>query len=68
MKWLITLVNIGDVFIPVERVSSFQQFAMCSTGMVWARYSTQITPVNYGLMGANLCMAMIAAYQLYRKG
>lgn len=68
MKWLITLVNIGDLWIPVERVSSFQQVAMCLTGFVWARYCTQITPVNYGLMAANLAMGSIAVYQLFRKG
>ena len=68
MKWIISLVNIGDIYIPVDRVSSFQQFAMCMTGFVWARYSTQITPVNYALMAANLFMASVASYQLYRKG
>jgi len=67
MKWLITLVNIGDIYIPVERVSSFQQVAMCLSGFVWARYCTQITPVNYMLMAANFFMACIACYQLYRK-
>ena len=40
---------------------------MCLSGFVWARYSTQITPVNYGLMSANFFMALIATYQLFRK-
>ena len=67
MKWFITLVNIGDIYTPVERVNSFQQVAMCTSGFVWARYCTQISPVNYGLMAANFMMAVIACYQLYRK-
>ena len=67
IKWFITVTNIGDIYTPVERISSFQQFAMATSGFTWARYCTQIIPVNYGLMAANFCMASIAMYQLFRK-
>jgi len=67
IKWFITFTNIGDIYIPVERVSSFQQLAMFLTGFTWARYCTQITPINYGLMAANLTMGSVASYQLFRK-
>ena len=67
IKWFITLTNAVDILTPVERISTFQQSAMLGTGLVWARWSTQIIPINYGLMGANIAMASIATIQLYRK-
>jgi Mitochondrial pyruvate carriers len=60
IKWFITLTNVGDIYTPVERVSSFQQTAMLASGFTWARYCTQIIPVNYGLMCANFAMGSIA--------
>jgi hypothetical protein len=57
----------NDVYTPVERISSFQQVAMIATGFTWARYCTQITPINYGLMAANATMGAVASYQLFRK-
>jgi len=36
------------------------------TGMIWARFSTQIKPVNYNLMTVNFVMGLTAFYQLYR--
>ncbi len=66
-KWMITFANIGDFKKPAENISSNQQFAICGTGFIWARYATQINPINYNLMIVNLFMGASAAYQLYRK-
>jgi hypothetical protein len=41
--------------------------AITATGLIWTRYSTQITPVNYNLMAVNALMACTGTYQLYRK-
>ena len=64
---MITFSNIGDLERPAELVSTNQQIAICLTGVLWTRYSTQITPVNYNLMIVNIFMGASAAYQLYRK-
>lgn len=32
--------------------------AVTATGVIWSRYSTQITPVNYNLLAVNFFMAM----------
>jgi hypothetical protein len=29
-----------------------------ATGVIWSRYSTQITPVNYNLLTVNFFMAL----------
>lgn len=41
--------------------------AVTCTGLIWTRYSTQITPINYNLMTVNCFMAATGMYQLYRK-
>jgi hypothetical protein len=66
-KWLITIANIGDFKKPAENVSANQQIAITATGFIWARYATQITPINYNLMIVNLFMGLSGIYQLYRK-
>jgi hypothetical protein len=52
---------------PPEKISLPQQCAITATGVIWSRYSTQITPVNYNLLAVNLFMAVTGSYQLYRK-
>eukprot|EP00983_Pelagomonas_calceolata_P131423 1161774-Pelagomonas_calceolata.AAC.9 len=41
--------------------------AITATGLIWSRYSTQITPVNYNLLAVNVFMAITGSYQLFRK-
>ena len=50
----------------MEQISTEQQVAVTATGFIWARFSTQIRPVNYNLMTVNLFMGLTGAYQLYR--
>ena len=66
-KWMITIANIGDFSKPAENISANQQIAIFGTGFIWARYATQINPINYNLMIVNLFMGLSAGYQLYRK-
>jgi hypothetical protein len=40
--------------------------AVTATGLVWSRYATQITPVNYNLLTVNIFMAASGLYQLAR--
>lgn len=41
--------------------------AVTATGLIWSRFSTQITPVNYNLLSVNAAMACTGMYQLARK-
>lgn len=66
-KWAITIANIADMKKPAELLSANQQLAIFATGVLWVRYSTQITPKNYNLLVVNFFMAGSAGYQLYRK-
>lgn len=66
-KWGITFANIADLQRPADKVSVPQQSAITATGIIWSRYSTQITPVNYNLLAVNVFMAITGSYQLYRK-
>lgn len=66
-KWGISLANIADYNRPVELVSYPQQCAITATGLIWSRFSTQITPVNYNLLAVNCFMACTGLYQLSRK-
>ena len=66
-KWAITLSNVQDMKRPAENISVNQQMAIFTTGVLWCRYSTQITPVNYNLLVVNFFMACTAGYQLCRK-
>ena len=66
-KWGISLANIADFQRPVDQVSTEQQMAVTATGFIWARFATQIRPVNYNLMTVNIFMGFTGAYQLYRK-
>ena len=39
---------------------------MTVTGIIWSRYSTAITPVNYNLLAVNAVMATTGLYHLSR--
>lgn len=66
-KWGITFANIADMQRPAEKISTPQQCAVTLTGLIWTRYSTQISPINYNLMTVNAFMAVTGLYQLSRK-
>jgi len=66
-KWLIVLAGIADIQRPPERISTAQSSALAATGVIWARYSTQIIPVNYNLLSVNVFVALTGVYQLSRK-
>ena len=40
--------------------------ALACTGVIWARYSTQIVPANYSLLSVNAFVGSTGIYQLYR--
>jgi hypothetical protein len=66
-KWGICFANVADFSRPAELLSYPQQCAVTATGLIWTRFSTQITPVNYNLLAVNAFMALTGMYQLSRK-
>lgn len=66
-KWGISIANVADFKRPAEQVSYPQQIAVTATGVIWSRFATQITPVNYNLLAVNFFMAFTGIYQLSRK-
>ncbi|XVF81540.1 hypothetical protein PTKIN_Ptkin15bG0163100 [Pterospermum kingtungense] len=67
-KWGINIANVVDISTkPAETVSYPQQAALAGTGLIWARYSTIITPKNWNQFGVSISMFATAAYQLSRK-
>lgn len=66
-KWGISIANIADFSRPADKISYPQQCAVTATGVIWTRFSTVITPVNYNLMAVNAFMALTGLYQLSRK-
>ena len=57
MKWGLVAAGLADLNRPAEDISLAQSAALSSTGLIWSRYATQITPVNYNLLGVNLFVA-----------
>jgi len=66
-KWVLSFSNLMDYKRPVDKVSLPQQTALASTGIIWARWSFVITPVNYNLAAVNVALAITGIYQLSRK-
>eukprot|EP01064_Diplonema_japonicum_P009895 TRINITY_DN1730_c1_g1_i1.p1 TRINITY_DN1730_c1_g1~~TRINITY_DN1730_c1_g1_i1.p1 ORF type:complete len:249 (+),score=70.50 TRINITY_DN1730_c1_g1_i1:379-1125(+) len=66
-KWLLSASNIADIDRPVDKISTSQQLALASTGLIWSRYSLVITPVNYNLLVVNFVLACTSLFHLSRK-
>lgn len=66
-KWGITIANLSDLQRDPDDVSLPMQLAVTATGLVWSKYSLDITPVNYNLLAVNAFMACTGLIQLYRK-
>jgi len=67
MKWGLVIAGIADINRPAENISLPQSAALSATGIIWARYATQINPVNYNLMTVNFFVAATGLYQLQKK-
>lgn len=66
-KWGISLANLGDMQRDPDQVSLPMQIAVTATGVVWSKYSLDVTPKNYNLLAVNAFMACTGFIQLYRK-
>ncbi len=66
-QWGLVIATISDLRKPPENVSTNQNLALLATGVIWARYSTQIIPVNWSLFTVNTFVALTSGYQLFRK-
>lgn len=66
-KWGISIANISDLQRNPDDVSLPMQLAVTATGLIWSKYSLDITPKNYNLLAVNAFMACTGMIQLYRK-
>jgi mitochondrial pyruvate carrier 2 len=66
-KWGISIANLSDLQRDPDSVSLPMQCAVTATGLVWSKYSLDITPKNYNLLAVNAFMACTGMIQLYRK-
>ncbi|CAN6859859.1 hypothetical protein F2Q70_00002617 [Brassica cretica] len=66
-KWGISIANIVDFQKPPETLSYPQQMVITTTGLIWSRYSTVVTPKNWNLFSVSLATAATGVYQLTRK-
>jgi hypothetical protein len=66
-KWGLVIAGLADIHRPVEQISGPQSIALSTTGLIWSRYATQITPVNYNLLSVNVFVAITGLYQISRK-
>jgi len=66
-KWNLSFANLADYARPVDKVSTAQQLALMSTGLIWTRWSFVITPVNYNLAAVNALLACSSGYHIMRK-
>lgn len=61
------MASLADTQKPAELISTPQTLALAATGFIWARYATQITPINYNLLAVNAFVGLTNLYQLVRK-
>lgn len=66
MKWALVFATISDLKKDPDTVSPYMCGALGLTGLIWSRYATQITPVNYNLLTVNMFVFLTNAYQIYR--
>eukprot|EP00184_Porphyridium_aerugineum_P008242 CAMPEP_0184691930 /NCGR_PEP_ID=MMETSP0313-20130426/617_1 /TAXON_ID=2792 /ORGANISM="Porphyridium aerugineum, Strain SAG 1380-2" /LENGTH=87 /DNA_ID=CAMNT_0027149713 /DNA_START=175 /DNA_END=438 /DNA_ORIENTATION=+ len=66
MKWGLVFAGLADINRPIDKVSVPINLAMTLTGVIWARWSFVITPVNYNLAFVNVFVGGTGLYQLYR--
>jgi hypothetical protein len=66
IKWGLVIAGLSDLKRPAENLSVSQNVALTATGLIWARYSTQIIPKNYPLLSVNAFLAATGLTQLYR--
>ena len=67
IKWVLVGAGLADLNRPAEDVSLPQSAALASTGLIWARYCTQIIPWNVNLFAVNCFVGATGLYQLQKK-
>jgi hypothetical protein len=65
-KWGLVVAGINDFKRPASQLSLRQSGSLSLTGFVWARYSTQIIPVNWSLFAVNFFLGITGLIQVGR--
>jgi len=63
---MLIVASLSDLSKPASHISLNQNLALAATGIIWSRYATQITPVNWNLFAVNVFVFLSSGYQLYR--
>jgi hypothetical protein len=66
-KWTLSINNLLDYDRPVDKISTSMMSALALTGVLFARWSFVITPVNYNLFLVNVALAASSGFHLARK-
>lgn len=66
IKWCLVAAGLADLTRPADKLSVYQNLALCATGAVWTRYCFVITPVNLYLASVNFFVCCIGLVQLLR--
>mmetsp|Transcript_11780 Transcript_11780/g.19629 ORF Transcript_11780/g.19629 Transcript_11780/m.19629 type:complete len:108 (-) Transcript_11780:70-393(-) len=67
-KWALVAAGLVDIKTrTAKQISGPQVTALSATGIIWARYSTQIRPVNYNLLAVNIFVGATGLYQMYLR-
>ncbi|KAH8276702.1 hypothetical protein KR018_010888 [Drosophila ironensis] len=66
-KWGLVLAGLGDALNRPAHVISVNQCAiLAATGVIWSRWCVVIIPKNYTLLAANMAMATLQSYLIYK--
>lgn len=65
-KWCLVGAGMADYTRPAETLSPRQSGALAATGIIWARYSIVIIPVNWNLFCCNFFLGVTGMMQLLR--
>ncbi|WKX92225.1 hypothetical protein Q1695_010337 [Nippostrongylus brasiliensis] len=66
IKWALVGAGLADLARPANKLSPYQNGAICVTGAIWTRYCLVITPINYYLCSVNFFVMCSGLIQLCR--
>ncbi|EYB97037.1 hypothetical protein Y032_0143g2353 [Ancylostoma ceylanicum] len=66
IKWGLVIAGLADLARPANKLSVYQNCALCISGAIWTRYSFVIIPINYNLASVNFFVFCSGLSQLGR--
>ncbi|CAI4225340.1 unnamed protein product [Auanema sp. JU1783] len=66
IKWSLIFAGLADLARPADKLSFYQNGALCATGAIWTRYCFVIRPVNHYLASVNFFVFLTGFAQIVR--